>query len=40
MGAMAGVYYTLIKKGAKTIENVPEIHREEVQAMLDAETTN
>lgn len=37
MSAMVDVYYKLVKAGAKTIEEVPEIHRQEVQAMLDAE---
>ncbi len=40
MGAMAGIYYTLIKKNVKKIEDVPEAHKKEVQAMLDAETAN
>lgn len=34
---MAQIYYNLIKKGLKTIEDVPLRWREEVQAMLDAE---
>ena len=32
---MAQVYYNLIKKGLKTIEDVPEKWRADVQAMLD-----
>ncbi|WP_255548983.1 CD1375 family protein [Fictibacillus sp. 18YEL24] len=34
------IYYKLIKAGAKTIEQVPEIHRAEVQERLDNETTS
>ena len=34
---MAQVYYNLIKKGLKTIEDVPEKWRSDVQAMLDAQ---
>lgn len=34
---MAQVYYNLIKKGLKTIEDVPEKWRADVQAMLDAQ---
>lgn len=34
---MAKIYYSLIKKGLKTIEDVPEKIREEVQALLDEE---
>lgn len=34
---MAKVYYLLIKAGRRTIEQVPENLREEVQALLDAE---
>lgn len=34
---MAQIYYNLIKKGLKTIEDVPTKWRNEVQAMLDAE---
>ena len=34
---MAKIYYNLIKKGIKTIDDVPENIREEVQALLDAE---
>lgn len=32
---MAKIYYRLIKKGERTIEQVPAKWREEVQAMLD-----
>lgn len=31
---MAKVYYSLIKKGLRTIEQVPEKYKEEVQALL------
>ncbi len=34
---MAQLYYTLVKEGRRTIEQVPERYRAEVQAMLDAE---
>lgn len=34
---MAKVYYNLIKKGLKTIEDVPAKWREEVQELLDNE---
>ena len=34
---MAQIYYNLIKKGLRTIEEVPLRWRAEVQAMLDAE---
>jgi hypothetical protein len=33
---MAQIYYNLIKKGLRTIDDVPLKWREEVQAMLDA----
>ena len=36
MTKMASVYFDLIRKGLKTIEEVPEKLRAEVQAMLDA----
>ncbi|WP_419471041.1 CD1375 family protein [Fictibacillus phosphorivorans] len=39
MSNMVTIYYKLIKAGAKTIEQVPEIHRAEVQDLLDNETT-
>lgn len=32
---MAQIYYNLIKKGLKTIDNVPLKWRAEVQAMID-----
>ena len=32
---MAQIYYKLIKKGLKAIEDVPEQIRSEVQALLD-----
>lgn len=34
---MAKIYYNLIKKGLKTIDDVPAKIREEVQALLDAD---
>ena len=34
---MAQIYYNLIKKGLRTIEQVPIQWRDEVQALLDAE---
>lgn len=34
---MAKVYYDLIKKGLKTIDQVPEKIRAQVQALLDAD---
>ena len=34
---MAQIYYNLVKKGLKTIDDVPLKWREEVQAMLDAD---
>lgn len=34
---MAQIYYNLIKKGLKTIDDVPLKWRAEVQAILDAE---
>ena len=34
---MAKLYYDLIKKGLKTIEQVPVKWRAEVQALLDAD---
>ena len=34
---MAMIYYKLIKKGIKTIDQVPESIRAEVQALLDAD---
>ena len=34
---MAKIYYSLIKKKLKTIEDVPEILKKEVQNLLDSE---
>lgn len=34
---MAQIYATLIKRGLKTIDDVPVVIRDEVQAILDAE---
>ena len=34
---MAKIYYNLIKKGLRTIDEVPERIRAEVQALLDSE---
>ena len=34
---MAKIYYNLIKKGLKTIEDVPEKIREEVKALIESE---
>ena len=34
---MAKLYYNLIKKGLKTIEDVPMAWRDAVQALLDAD---
>lgn len=34
---MAKVYYNLIKKGLKTIDDVPMVWISEVQSLLDAE---
>ena len=34
---MAKIYYTLIKEGQKTIKDVPQKIRAEVQALLDAD---
>lgn len=34
---MTKVYYSLIKKGLRTIEQVPEKYREDVQALLESE---
>jgi len=34
---MAEVYYKLVKAGRRTIDQVPEAIRAEVQALLDAE---
>ena len=35
---MAKIYYNLIKKGLKTIDDVPETIRADVKALLDADT--
>ena len=34
---MVKIYYNLIKKGLRTIDDVPERIRAEVKALLDAE---
>ena len=34
---MAKIYYELIKKGLKTIDDVPANLKDEVQALLDAD---
>lgn len=34
---MARIYYSLIKDGLRTIEQVPMMWRAEVQALLDAD---
>ena len=34
---MAKIYYSLIKKGLKSIEDVPANLKEEVQALLEGE---
>ena len=36
---MAKNYYNLIKKGLKTIDDVPEKLKEAVQALLDADNS-
>lgn len=36
---MIQVYYKLVKAGSRTIDQVPEHLRAEVQALIDAETT-
>lgn len=33
---MAKIYYELIKKGVKTLDDVPDKLREAVQALMDA----
>lgn len=35
---MAKIYYSLIKKGLKTIEDVPEKIKEEVEVLLNEES--
>lgn len=34
---MIELYYTLVKEGRRTIDQVPPRYREEVQAMIDAD---
>lgn len=34
---MAQIYYNLIKKGLRTIDQVPTMWRDAVQALIDAE---
>lgn len=34
---MAKIYYRQVKAGKRTIEQVPELWREQVQALIDAE---
>lgn len=34
---MIQIYYRLVKEGMRTIEQVPEIIRAQVQALLDAD---
>lgn len=34
---MAKIYYNLIKKGLKTIDDVPETIKADVQALIDAD---
>ena len=34
---MIELYYTLVKEGRRTIEQVPERYRAEVQAKIDAD---
>ena len=34
---MAKIYYSLIKKGLKTIDDVPKNLKEDVQALLESE---
>lgn len=34
---MVKLYYSLIKKGLRTIDDVPTVWREDVQALLDAD---
>jgi hypothetical protein len=34
---MAKIYYNLIKKGLKTIDDVPETIKADVQALLDGD---
>lgn len=37
---MVTLYVSLLKKGAKSIDDVPEKIKKEVQAILDAETAD
>ena len=37
---MVNIYVNLIQKGLRTIEEVPKTIRNEVQAILDAETAD
>ena len=37
---MVGVYVSLIQKGYRTIEQVPEVWRADVQKKLNEETSN
>ena len=37
---MVELYYTLVKEGRRTIEQVPERYRAGVQAKIDAELAN
>lgn len=39
MSNIVTIYFKLIKAGAKTIDQVPEIHKAGVQELLDNETT-
>lgn len=34
---MAKIYYNLIKSGKRTIDQVPQVWRNDVQALLDAD---
>lgn len=38
--SMVQVYYKLVKAGSRTIEQVPENLRPEVQALLEVETAS
>jgi len=37
---MAKIYYNLIKAGLKTIDDVPPVWRDAVQAKIDADNKN
>lgn len=39
MAMISKIYYRLIQKGTKTIDQVPENLRAEVQALLDADAS-